>query len=154
MVEASLPGRPGLIGRSATLLLAGMLGGCASWLPDSATQNNRTLLYGEFYDANLGNDPARADDLARKLELCGRQLYLKDKGFLTALRQQSEHGEDTSIGEMVALFTEDACKVPDEAVRPAKASDSSRLDATGPATAIPVDRAPASRLARQSSQHC
>lgn len=129
MIEYSLPGRPGLIGRSVACLLAGLLGGCTSWLPDSATQDNRTLLYGEFYKASLSNDPARADILAQKLELCGRQLYLKDKGLFTALEQQEDHGTETSIGEMVALFTEDACEVPD-AGSGSKASDGSRRDTT------------------------
>jgi len=130
VIKNSWPGPPGLIGCSVALLLAGSLGGCASWLPDSATQDNRTLLYGEFYKANLSNEPARADELARKLELCGRQLYIKDKGFFTALKQQEEHGTDASIGEIVELFTEDACEVSDEPAPPAKANSGSSPDAT------------------------
>ena len=136
MVEHNPPGRSGVIGRSSAVLLACLLGGCASWLPNSATQDNRTLLYGEFYEANLGNDPAQADILAQKLELCGRQLYLKDKGIFTALEQQEEHGTETSIGEMVALFTEDACKVPDAGL-PATAGESSERDTTTSPNAAP-----------------
>lgn len=115
MVKDSPPGRPGLVGHIVALLLPGLLGACSSWLPNSATQDNHTLLYGEFYKANFGNDATRADALASRLELCGRQLYLKDKGFFTALRQQEEHGSETSLAEIVDLFTEDACEVPDSA---------------------------------------
>lgn len=129
MVGDTIGERVDLVGRSLALLYIGLLGGCSSWLPESATQENQAVLYGEFYKANLGDDFKRADHLARKLELCGRQLYLKDKGFFTALGQQDEHGDDTSIAEVVDLFTEDACKVPD-AASPSKASDGSRRSAT------------------------
>jgi len=128
VAKNSLPACTGVTGRSTALLVAGLLGACSSWLPDSATQQNQTVLYGEFYEANLGNDAERADHLARKLELCGRQLYVKDKGFLTALKQRDGQDTDTSIGDMVDLFTEDACAIPDDATPPAKAGDGSDLD--------------------------
>lgn len=135
MVEGRLSGRSGVIGSSFALLLGGSLGACASWLPESAKQDNHTLLYGEFYEANLSNDATRADHLARKLELCGRQLYVKDKGFLSALAQGKEHDANTSIGEMIALFTEDACEVAGAAPSPAAGGGSRRKTTTVPKAA-------------------
>lgn len=86
--------------------------GCASLLPDSATQENRNLLYSQFYEAGFSDTGAGTDELARKLELCGRQLYVKDKGLFGAMRTQEKHGEEVSFGDVVALFTEDACLPP------------------------------------------
>lgn len=135
VIEGRLPGRSGVIGNGLALLLAGALGACASWVPESAKQDNHTLLYGEFYEANLNNDATRADHLARKLELCGRQLYLKDKGFFSALAQEKEQDTGTSIGEMVALFTEDACEVAGAAPSPAAGGGSRRKTTTVPKAA-------------------
>lgn len=90
-----------------------LLAGCTTMIPDSATQENQTLLYGKFYEAGFKDTGLDTDELARKLELCGRQLYVKDKGFFGAMREQEKHGKDVSIGEVVDLFTEDACMPPE-----------------------------------------
>ena len=104
-------GRPPL-GLTAALA-AVSLNGCAGWLPDTATEANHARLYQEFYEANLDEDLERADALARRLELCGRQLYLKDEGFLGAMQKQEKHGGGkVTVVEMVDLFSEDACRGP------------------------------------------
>jgi hypothetical protein len=93
---------------AAGVLLA-TLGGCVGWLPDSATRENHASLYNEFYEAHLNEDDERAELIAARLDLCGRQLFVKRNGLLTALCLQREYEGEPTFGGIYDLFTADAC---------------------------------------------